>query len=96
MVMINAWDKHLEKYKSDPEYAKEYDALEEEFALASAVIKARIDAKLTQEQLAEKMGTSQAQIAKLEGGQMPSMRTLERLATATGTQLKVSFEPKQQ
>ncbi len=96
MTMIRARDVHLKKYKNDPEYAKEYDALEEEFALASAVIEARINAKLTQAQLAEKMGTSQAQIAKLEGGQMPSMRTLEKLATATGTQLKVSFEPTRQ
>jgi len=38
------------------------------------------------------MNTTQAVIARMEGGSLPSMRTLERLAAATGTHLKVSFE----
>ncbi|MCB1754317.1 MAG: helix-turn-helix transcriptional regulator [Gammaproteobacteria bacterium] len=90
--MTKLKDLHDKWYKNDPEYAAEYDALEDEFALASAVINARKQANLTQEELAKKMETTQAQIARIEGGKMPSMRTLERLAAATGTQLKVTFE----
>lgn len=93
---LYARDLHEESYKNDPEYAKEYDALEEEFSFVTAVIEARAQANLTQEQLAERMGTSQAQIARMEGGKKPSMRTLEKLAAATGTQLKVTFEPTRQ
>jgi ribosome-binding protein aMBF1 (putative translation factor) len=82
------------KWMQDPEYRKEYDALEEEFALASALIGARARAGLTQEQVAQRMDTSQAVVARLEGGRSkPSTRTLERFAHATGTKLRVSFEP---
>ncbi len=49
---------------------------------------------LTQEQLAERMDTTQAVIARLESGRVkPSTRTLERLAAATGMRLRISFEP---
>jgi len=45
-------------------------------------------------QLAEKMNTSQAAIARLGSGRgMPSTRTLEKFAEATGTRCKISFEP---
>lgn len=85
-------DLHKE-WMQNPEYAAEYDALEEEFALIKAVISARIGANLTQEELAQRMNTTQAAIARLESGkQMPSTRTLEKLAKATGTKLRISFE----
>ncbi len=78
----------------DPEFRAAYDALEEEFALAQALIKARADANMTQEEVAEKMGTTQTAVARLESGRsMPSTRTLQRYAKATGTRLRVSFEP---
>ena len=83
-----------EQWMKDPEYVKEYDALEEEFALADAFIRARAQADLTQEQVAERMGTTQAVIARLESGRTkPSTRTLERFAKATGTRLRIAFEP---
>lgn len=82
------------KWRKNPEYRAAYDALEEEFALVMALIEARASAGLTQEQVAQRMGTTQAVIARLEGGRgRPSTRTLERFARATGTRLKISFEP---
>jgi ribosome-binding protein aMBF1 (putative translation factor) len=81
-------------WRKDPEHEKAYDALEDEFALAAAMIKARAHAGLTQQQLAERMHTTQAVIARLESGRVkPSTRTLERLAAATGMQLRISSEP---
>src|SRR4051794_17280393 len=81
------WDK-------DPAFKAAYDALDAEFAIASALIKARADADMTQEQVAKAMGTTQAVIARLESGRvMPSTRTLERFAKATGTRLCITFEP---
>src|ERR1700735_5022743 len=86
-------DLHADWMK-DPAYRAEYDALESEFALAAARIRARADAGLTQEQLAERMGTKQEVVARWEGGKvMPSTRTLARLAKATGTRLQISFAP---
>ena len=82
------------KSMKNPAYRAAYEALEPEFALAGALIDARAHSNLTQEQVAERMGTTQAVIARLEGGSVkPSTRTLERFAKATGTRLKISFEP---
>ena len=82
------------RWMKDPKYRQAYDDLESEFALASALIKAREDADMTQEQLAKAMGTTQTVIARLESGRaMPSTRTLERFAKATGTRLHISFIP---
>lgn len=81
-------------WRKDPKYVAAYDALDEEFALAAALIKARAEADMTQEQVAEAMGTTQAVVARLESGRnMPSTRTLQRFARATGTKLRISFEP---
>jgi ribosome-binding protein aMBF1 (putative translation factor) len=82
------------QWRKDPEYVAAYDALEEEFALASALIGARARADLTQEELARRMGTTQAAIARLESGRIhPTTCTLERYAKATGTRLRISFRP---
>lgn len=82
------------RWRKDPGYVQAYAALEDEFALAEAMIRVRATSGLTQEQLAERMHTTQAVIARLESGRVkPSTRTLERLAEATGTRLKISFEP---
>ena len=83
------------KWMKEPKYRKAYEALEEEFVLASAVMDVRNRAGLTQQQLARKMGTTQPVVARLESGRSrPSMRTLERLADATGSRLLISFVPR--
>jgi transcriptional regulator with XRE-family HTH domain len=82
------------RWIADAEYRQEYEALEEEFALASAMIRARKQAGLTQEALAKEMDTSQSAIARMESGRMlPSGTTLKRFARATGTRLRIAFEP---
>ena len=84
------------KWMKEPKYRKAYNALEEEFALASAAMEVRNRAGLTQAELARKMGTTQPVVARLESGRSrPSMRTLERLAEATGLRLLISFEPQE-
>ena len=83
------------RWMKEPGFKAGYEALEEELSIASVLIEARTRAKLTQIELAEKMGTSQSTIARLESGNAkPSLSTLRRLAKATGTQLKISLEPK--
>jgi transcriptional regulator with XRE-family HTH domain len=92
--MARISDMH-KKWMKEPKYKKAYDALEKEFVLASAVIDARNRAGLTQQELARKMRTTQPVVARLESGRVrPSMRTLERLAKATGSRLLISFEPR--
>src|SRR5579872_671383 len=73
-------------------YRKAHAASEGEFTLARELIGARVSAGLTQEQLAQRMGTTQSAIARLETGRrVPGVRTLEPLAEATGTRLVVRF-----
>jgi transcriptional regulator with XRE-family HTH domain len=91
--MTKVTDLHR-KWMNGPEYRKAHAELAAEFAIARAVIEARVYAGLTQEQLAQKMDTTQSVIARLESGRTrPSTHTLERLAAATGTRLRISFEP---
>lgn len=81
------------KWREEPEFLATYDALDDEFSLAAALIDARASANLTQEELARRMGTTQPVIARMEGGKvMPSSRTLAKLARATGTRLRITFE----
>lgn len=71
----------------------EYDALETEFAIARELIAARARAGLSQAQVAERMGTSQSTIARLESGRtLPSLRTLDRYARATGSHAVLRLE----
>ena len=71
-----------------------YDRLGPEFVLARTLIEARRSAALTQAELAERMETTQSVVARLESGRIhPSTRTLEKIARATGTRLRISFDP---
>jgi ribosome-binding protein aMBF1 (putative translation factor) len=89
-ILVDEWGKERMK---DPAFKAAYDVLEDEFALATALIQARAAADMTQEQVAKAMGTTQAVVARLESGRIrPSTRTLERFARATGTRLRISFE----
>ena len=82
------------RWSKDANYREAYDALGEEFDLARALIKARTAAGLSQSQLASRMKTSQSYIARIEGGKVrPSADGLGRFAEATGTRLRIVFEP---
>lgn len=83
-----------QKWMNEPEYREAYEQLGAEFELAQALIEARTQAGLTQAELAKRMKTTQSVVARMEGGHVRlSTRTLERFAAATGTRLKISFEP---
>lgn len=61
-------------------------------AIATALIEARSRADMTQEEVAQAMGTSQAAVARMEGGHvMPSTRTLKKFAEAAGSKLRITF-----
>ena len=82
------------KWSEDPEYRKAYDQLGPEFEISRSLIEARTRAKLTQAELAKRMNTTQSVVARLESGRTrPSTRTLEKIAQATRTRLRISFEP---
>jgi len=80
------------KWFKSRKFREAYDALEPEYALAAALIEARMKAKLSQKQLARRMKTTQPMIARMEKGrQPPSTATLLKFAKATGTRLQIRF-----
>jgi transcriptional regulator with XRE-family HTH domain len=92
--MIKHRDIHAADMATDPAYREAYEALADEFALVTALIEARSRAKLTQAELASRMGTTESAISRLESGRTkPSTRTLERYAQATGHRLSISLQP---
>jgi len=86
-------DQLHEQWLEEPEYQTAYEGMAKEFEIASAIIAARTQAGLTQEELAQLMSIKQSQVARWEGGeQNATIKTLMRIAEATGTYLKISFE----
>lgn len=70
----------------DPEFSREYETLREEYKLAREVIELRKQRNMTQKELAEKAGTSQPAIARLESGQYHnvSMSFMRKIGKALG------------
>jgi len=88
----------VKKMLENPSVKKEYDALESEFALFTEMIKARRLAGLSQKEIAQRMGTKQTAIARLESSSgkakhSPSLATLHRYAKAIGCRLDIKFIP---
>ena len=91
--MTDVRELHKEWMK-DPEYREAYAASQPQFELISALIGARAYAGIDQDELAERMGIHVTAIMRLEGwNSNPSVKTLRRVAQATGTKLKISFVP---
>ena len=84
----------LDKHLRNPEVKAAYDALEPEFALIRQLIELRIKLGLSQRQLAKRAKMQQPTIARLEGGQTASLRTLRRVADALDADVQVSLVPR--
>ena len=79
------------KLLANPEVRKEYEEHKAEFEIARSLIKARMKARMSQNEVDQKMHTSQSQVARLESGlHFPSFQTLYRYAQAVNR--KISFE----
>ena len=81
-----------EALKNDPELRSEYDALAPEYDIIQALIDARKSRNLTQKQLSDITGITQADISRIENGtRNPSLEMLKRLAKGMGMVLKLEF-----
>lgn len=89
---MRSFSSMLDEQMDDPEFATVFEAEIERLNAAVAVSRAREEARLTQEQLAERSGVSRVTINRIERGKLnPSMKTLSRLARAMGKQVRVSI-----
>lgn len=86
----------LEKASKRRGFREAYDALESEYALAREMLSARTRAGLTQEAVAEHMGTTKSAVSRLEGvgKHVPSVASLKKYADAVGCTLKIEFIPR--
>lgn len=82
------------KWRKTPEYLQALQQIDVEFSTAAAMIEARLRARLTQAEVAQRIGTTQSAVARMESGRYKlSQTTLEKYAEATHSRLRVIFEP---
>lgn len=94
VLQMTNFNDFLNEQMKDPEFKAEWDALDPEFAVIEAILAARKESGLTQQQLSERTGIAQTDISKLERGNgNPSLRTLQRLAAGMGMRVKIEFVP---
>lgn len=90
--LVYTFHDHLKESLKDPEFKKAWDDTEAEYKLACQLIEARLSRKLSQRQLAKKVGTSQAAISRIEAmSGNPSLGFLKRLSEALGVKLSISL-----
>lgn len=93
MSNLKSFSELKKELLADPEVKRHYDALEPEYAVIRAIIQKRIEKKMTQGELAKKIGTRQSAISRLESGNAnPSLQFLQKIASALGTRLHISFQ----
>ena len=86
------FDDMLNEQLQDPEFRKEYEAIQPEMDVIRAIVDARISQNLTQKELSERSGINQADISKIENGtRNPSLNLLKRLADGMGMTLITSW-----
>ncbi len=80
----------MEEFLKDPANKKVYDGLAVEFAIYNALVRARIQKKLTQRQLAQKIGVAQSALARFESGRTnPTLSFLKKVTVGLGLKLRV-------
>ena len=92
---MDDFKKFLTSQLENPEFKKEWDALEPEFDIIKAIVDARSSQNMTQKELSEKTGIPQADISRLENGtRNPTLKLLKRLADGLNMELGIVFVPK--
>lgn len=88
-----SWEEIKKDLLKDPEFAREVKLLEPEYEMVKQIIKARIELNLSQKELANRVGTKQSNISRLEGGNYnPSIQFLKKVAHGLGKELHISFK----
>lgn len=89
---MDDFTRYLNRKLENPEFKKEWDSLETETQIMRSMIDARLEAGMTQKQLSEKTGINQSNLSRIERGTgNPSVATLERIASALGKKVSISF-----
>ena len=93
---MNFNDYKAKIFSERPDVKEEYEALGPQYEIICAEIKCRKALGITQKELAERMGTAQANISRFESGSYnPSLAFLQKMAQSLGKTLKISMEQEQ-
>ena len=93
-IIMSEFEEFKKEVLSDPEVKKEYDALGPEYDIIQAMIDARTSQNITQKELSDITGITQADISRIENGtRNPSLAMLKRIAAGLGMQLRLEFIP---
>ena len=97
MKNARSYNEVKKRFLADPEFRKEYEAVGPEFELIESIIKRRGELKMSQEELAVKVGTGQAAVSRLESGNAnPTLASLAEIAKALDADLHIELKPKEQ
>jgi DNA-binding XRE family transcriptional regulator len=90
---VRTFRTRLREDLKDPEFKAHYQEERQALKLAMKIAKLREKKGLSQQQLAKLMGTSQQAVSRIESGEYEgfTLRTLEKIAEATGTKVKIEF-----
>ena len=92
MTNMKSYKDTLKEQLKNNEFKKEYDNLEPEYQIIREIIRAREEQNITQVELSNLTGISQADISRLENGESnPTISILKRIADAFGKQLEIQF-----
>ncbi|MCL2529416.1 MAG: helix-turn-helix domain-containing protein [Coriobacteriia bacterium] len=80
------------KLMESPEFREEYENTRADFEVMKAIIDARCDQNITQEELAKKSGIRQSNISRIENGTCsPTIHTLKQIAKGLDRELHIEF-----
>lgn len=89
---MSKYKNYKEQVLNNPEVKKEYDELQPEYDLIRALVVARIEQNITQKELSDRTGITQADISRIENGtRNPSLSMVKRLAAGLGMRLKLEL-----
>lgn len=92
MRKLKTFDQLKKEMLLDPEVREQYELLQPQYQLESEIIKARIEGKISQKELAKRINTTQAEISRIESQTIsPSINTVAKIARAFGKRLEIRF-----
>ncbi len=93
MTTVRSVNAHLKEKLKDPHFRELFELEEEKAKIAALIIKYRVDHKLSQGELARRLGVTQQQISKIEQGEFSSLGTIQRVLVALGYHVTLRVIP---
>lgn len=95
MKPYRTYEEVQKKWIDNPLFKKEYEALQPKYEIINALIARRLEKGFTQKALAQKVGTAQGNISRVESGSVtPTIEFLQKLAEALDSKIHITLQTK--